>query len=622
MTRLIFLLVTLATNSLNAKLCVEFLKTSQSASVSKKTKNPLLSPNLLTTTKIPFARFTPTQLKEAAEVTTVELSEFLILQSQTKTTPTFENTIAPYLRIRQRADLIQTITRTMASSGLLKEAHEIFAASTRAKSDLRNTAHWEKFMDRIEKIDPSKITDPDQKVILEDLLHNRSLPAHLRTQVRELSQKLIELEREFTRNVTRDEEHLNPPLMQEILALRAKVAELRNYDSWTHYRSLNQIAGDPDFVLSQLRTLKSRLEEIARPELEAMRPWLEQQRDSRPINRLENEVLKFREETQGFDGEALRDYFELNQVLPGLFKLASEVFGIQFIHRPDIPSYHQDAQVYEVRDGNRMLGILHLDLFARPGEKRGGNWTVQIREQHYNGSKRTPAITLIDMNLQSKNLNHYELRMLAHELGHSIHTFLSDVRSFWNAGIQGPNAFVEFPSNLFERLATSPTFMKMVATHRVTGDPLPEALLRDVLEMDRLQTLLANLRTVDYSLLDLHLHLDPIPKEAWKDINAYAHKFISPYLYTPHSTTSFDHVFGRSKVRGIYYIYLWSSLLGQTGMNALFKSDGKLDQQKTVELKEMLSKGDLIDHFEVFQSFTGAGKVINIEAYLEALEGV
>jgi peptidyl-dipeptidase Dcp len=61
---------------------------------------------------------------------------------------------------------------------------------------------------------------------------------------------------------------------------------------------------------------------------------------------------------QKFDlnDEELKPYFPLNQVQDAVFGLAGQLFGLTFEERNDIPKYHEDVKVYEVKEN----GIINL----------------------------------------------------------------------------------------------------------------------------------------------------------------------------------------------------------------------------------------------------------------------
>ena len=79
------------------------------------------------------------------------------------------------------------------------------------------------------------------------------------------------------------------------------------------------------------------------------------------------------------DDEILRPYFKLENVRDGAFDVARKLWGLKFVERTDIPKYHPDVQVFEVKEADgRHLGVFYVDYFparpsaAAPGRTRSG----------------------------------------------------------------------------------------------------------------------------------------------------------------------------------------------------------------------------------------------------------
>ena len=90
---------------------------------------------------------------------------------------------------------------------------------------------------------------------------------------------------------------------------------------------------------------------------------------------------KVRKANYDFDEDSLLPYFEVNAVRDGVFALSNRLFGLQFERRDDLPRWHEDQQVFEVREADgRHLAILYMDFFARES-KSGGAWMNALRSQ-------------------------------------------------------------------------------------------------------------------------------------------------------------------------------------------------------------------------------------------------
>src|SRR5204862_8034665 len=90
---------------------------------------------------------------------------------------------------------------------------------------------------------------------------------------------------------------------------------------------------------------------------------------------------KLRQEKYAFDAEQLQPYFQLSNLIEAAFFTAGKLFGLSFSERHDIPVYHPDVRVWEVRREDQVIGLFYGDYFARPG-KQGGAWMSSFRDQH------------------------------------------------------------------------------------------------------------------------------------------------------------------------------------------------------------------------------------------------
>ncbi len=82
------------------------------------------------------------------------------------------------------------------------------------------------------------------------------------------------------------------------------------------------------------------------------------------------------------DESQIKPYFELNNVLEnGVFYAASQLYGITFKERKDIPVYHPDVRVFEVFEADgRPLALFYVDYFKRDN-KNGGAWMSNFVDQ-------------------------------------------------------------------------------------------------------------------------------------------------------------------------------------------------------------------------------------------------
>lgn len=95
---------------------------------------------------------------------------------------------------------------------------------------------------------------------------------------------------------------------------------------------------------------------------------------------------KIRQRQFELDAAELKPYFSLPSMCEALFDCAHRLFGLKFVLRADLASYHPDVQIYEVWEeegegGGQFLRAIFLhDNFSR-SNKQGGAWMSEYRSQ-------------------------------------------------------------------------------------------------------------------------------------------------------------------------------------------------------------------------------------------------
>ncbi|MDZ7626638.1 MAG: M3 family metallopeptidase [Ignavibacteriaceae bacterium] len=61
---------------------------------------------------------------------------------------------------------------------------------------------------------------------------------------------------------------------------------------------------------------------------------------------------KVKKEKYALDEEMLRPYFKLENVIDGVFAVATKLWGLQFVERTDIQVYNPEVKVFEVKEAD------------------------------------------------------------------------------------------------------------------------------------------------------------------------------------------------------------------------------------------------------------------------------
>ncbi|HEV7996267.1 MAG TPA: M3 family metallopeptidase [Stellaceae bacterium] len=409
----------------------------------------------------------------------------------------------------------------------------------------------------------------------------------------------------------------NTPLIREIMALRAEQARLLGYDNFAAYR-LDDSMAKTDAAVERLllqvwepakkkaRAERAALEEIARAEglNESIEPW-----DWRYY------AEQVRRARYDLDEAEVKPYFALDNMVEAAFDTAERLFGLSFTARPDLPAYHPDVRVWEVRDREAShVGLFLHDNFARPG-KRSGAWSSRYRDQQSFDGPVAPIV--VNNNNFAKSdaaggaptlLSFDDARTLFHEFGHGLHALLSRVRYPSQSGTAVRRDFVEFPSQIFEHWMSAPENLRRYARHCQTGEPMPEPLLRRLLAA---RTFNEGFATVEYTasaLLDLELHRDPQPESL--DADRFEREFLQRYevpreIGLRHRPAHFQHLFAGGGYAAGYYAYLWAEVLDADGFAAFTEADDLFDPALAGRLKDIYSAGDTRDPMALYRAFRG-----------------
>ncbi|WP_461186862.1 M3 family metallopeptidase [Arthrobacter sp. Z4-13] len=332
---------------------------------------------------------------------------------------------------------------------------------------------------------------------------------------------------------------------------------------------------------------------------------------------------KVRREKYEVDEQALRPYFELDRVLTdGVFFAATSLYGITFHERQDLPGYHPDVRVWEVRneDGSA-LGLFLGDYYTRES-KRGGAWMNSLVEQ--SALLGTKPVVINNLNISKPAageptlLTLDELRTTFHEFGHALHGLFSAVTYPRFSGTSVPRDFVEYPSQVNEMWIMWPEVLANYAKHYATGEPLAQDIV-DKLNKSRLWG--EGFATTEYlgaALLDLAWHVlgsSEVPEDALAfEDKALAAAGIAHALIPPRYRTGyFQHVFAGAGYAAGYYSYIWSEVLDAETVDWFTENGGMTRANGERFRQELLSQGNSRDPLESFRTLRGR------EAKLEPL---
>lgn len=399
------------------------------------------------------------------------------------------------------------------------------------------------------------------------------------------------------------DEHDTRALVAKLATLRAQQAQLLGFDDFAAWKIADQMAKTPEAALAFMRNIVPAATGRAQRELADIQHVIDKQQGG-----FEAQVWDWafyaeqvRREKYLLDESQIKPYFELNSVLDnGMFWTASQLFGLKFVERFDIPTYHPDVRVWEIFDtSGRGMALFYGDYFARDS-KGGGAWMGNFVEQS----------TLFETDPVIYNVCNYakpasgepaliswdDVVTLFHEFGHTLHGLFATQRYATLSGTSTPRDFVEFPSQINEHWASQPEVFANYARHYQTGEAMPEALREKLFRAAQFNKGYDMTELLAAALLDMNWHgLKPgaeVADVALFEANALEKEQINLAAVPPRYRSSyFAHIFGGGYAAG-YYAYIWTQMLADDGYQ-WFVEQGGLTAQNGQRFREaILSRGN------------------------------
>jgi peptidyl-dipeptidase Dcp len=443
------------------------------------------------------------------------------------------------------------------------------------------------------------------------------------------TQRELRKEMYMARNTvcTHDNSENNLEICKRLVNLRREIAQLLGYKTYADYVLKRRMASNTKGVYRLLNDLIDAYKPTAVKEREELKKLFESQMPKAKSQKLRMEpwdsgfyTHKLQMKKYNIDQEMLRPYFELSNVIKGVFGLANKLYGISFKENKDIPVYHPDVKAYEVfdKDGS-YLAVFYADFHPRKG-KQGGAWMTEYQGQYIDkkGENVRPHVSVV-MNLTKPTadkpalLTLNEVETFLHEFGHSLHGMFANTRF---ESLSGTNVwwdFVELPSQFMENYSVEKDFLRTFAFHYQTGEPLPDELISRIVKSRNFMAATACLRQVSFGLLDMAYYtkkdeftddIIPFEKKAWKKA------ILGKQLPDTCMTVQFSHIMAGGYAAG-YYSYKWAEVLDADAFS-VFKRNGIFDQKTAQRFRdEVLSKGGTEHPMELYRRFRGGEPTID-----------
>jgi peptidyl-dipeptidase Dcp len=412
-----------------------------------------------------------------------------------------------------------------------------------------------------------------------------------------------------------NDESDNKTILSQIASLRVKRAHLLGYRNHAEYILEENMAKKPENVYKLLKQLWTAALPIAQKEANELQAKIDEEGQNFKLQPWDWWYYseKVKKAKYDLDDNILKPYFKLENVRDGAFYVAGKLYGLKFIERTDIPKYHRDVHVFEVRDAaDSHIGVFYVDYFPRPN-KKGGAWMNNFREQSRRGGKRIHPVVTNNGNFSKPVgdvpalLSAEEVETLFHEFGHGLHGLLADTVYEKLSGTNVPRDFVELPSQIMEHWAFEPEVLKVYAKHYKTGESIPQELA-DKIYLSKLFN--QGFETVEYlaaSFLDMDWHT--ITETGDFDVNKFESESLKkialiPEIVVRYRSTFFNHIFSSGYSAG-YYSYIWAEVLDCHAFEAFQETE--LFHGKTAQSfrENVLKRGGTEDPMLLYKRFRG-----------------
>ncbi len=407
----------------------------------------------------------------------------------------------------------------------------------------------------------------------------------------------------------------NTGLIRELLQLRLEEARMLGYNNFGELSLVPKMAESTDQVVSFLRELAAKAKPFAQRDLDELRAFAKAELGLDELQSWDMSYAseKLKEQKYAFSDLEVRQYFQEDRVLEGLFKLTEKLFSVSIV-KAQADTWHPDVRFFEVQKDGQAIAHFYLDPYAR-ASKRSGAWMDDARGRKRTGQGVQTPVAYLTCNYtkpaagKKAQLSHDDVQTLFHEFGHGIHHMLTRVDELDVAGINGVEwDAVELPSQFMENFAWEWSVVESLTAHEDTGEPMPKALFDKMVAAKNFQSGLQTLRQIEFSLFDMlvHTQFDPHGEQTILELLNTVRQEVAVVVPPAYNrfANSFSHIFAGGYAAG-YYSYKWAEVLSADAF-AMFEETGVVNADTGKKfLDEILSVGGSRPAAESFKAFRG-----------------
>nr|WP_298989895.1 M3 family metallopeptidase [uncultured Polaribacter sp.] len=410
-------------------------------------------------------------------------------------------------------------------------------------------------------------------------------------------------------------ENNNEKIVLDIVNLRHQRANLLGYKTHAHFVLEERMAETPEKVIEFSNNLLEKAKPAALREFKNLENYAKKLDNIDQLQKWDGAYYseKLKKELFDLDQEILKPYFKLENVIDGVFEVATRLFDLHFKEVFNVEKYHEDVKTYDVTDkeGN-YVSLFYADFHPRKG-KRNGAWMTSYKSQQIkNGVNERPHVSIVcnftkPTKTKPSLLTFNEVTTLFHEFGHALHGMLANTTYNSLSGTSVSWDFVELPSQVLENWCYEKEALELFAKHYETGEVIPMKFVEKIKESASFHEGMQTLRQLSFGLLDMQWHSqNPSEITSVKDFenNAFSETKLYPDVAENCMSTSFSHIFQGGYSSG-YYSYKWAEVLDADAFE-FFLEKGIFNKEVASKFKDnVLSKGGTEKPMQLYKRFRG-----------------
>ena len=415
---------------------------------------------------------------------------------------------------------------------------------------------------------------------------------------------------------SKNNEYNNYACINKIIQLRIKKANLLGYDTFADMMMARVMSKTVENAENLLYQIWKPAVAKAHEEIADMQKYIDNHGGNFKLAAWDYYYYaeKVKKERFNLSEDEVRPYFQLDNVVKGLFAEAGKLFGITFTEMPKAPKYNPEVKVYDVKDakGNH-VAVFMTDYFPR-ATKRQGAWMSEFQTAYnYEGVVERPIIYNVgNFTKPTKDMPSLltvdEVETAFHEFGHALQGMLTTAQFRGIAGTNIDRDAVELASQFNEHWKFEPELLKIYAKHYKTGEVIPEELVKKLEASAQFNMCFRTTELCGAALLDIEWHKMNYAKEI--DVEKFE-KAVARRLGMPeeiqfrYRSPYFKHIFGSDEYAAGYYTYLWAEVLSADAAS-LFEEKGMYDAESAkAYLENILQAGDSEDAMTLYKRFRG-----------------